>query len=90
MADMTFEPPTQTPKKLPVRWVDEHNTKRVRRSMLEGVASGRPEQVVAMVTRARTRGTPYATIATWLGPRTSCPPHLHAIYDRVKLLASIE
>jgi hypothetical protein len=43
-----------------------------------------------MVTQARTRGTPYTTIATWLGPRTSCPPHLHAIYDRVQLLASIE
>ena len=81
--------PVHTPPRTPA-FLGEANTRRVKRSLLEGMASRRPDQVVSMVTRARRRGTPYATIAEWLGPRASCPPQLLAIYDRVHLLASVE
>ena len=80
---------THNPPRTPA-FLGEANTRRVKRTLLEGMASRRPDQAVTMVTRARRRGTPYHTIAEWLGPRASCPPQLLAVYDRVQLLASVE
>lgn len=68
----------------------ESNTKTLRRTMLEGVARKSPDQVVVMVTAARSRGKSWGTIRTWFGPRASCPPRLLPILDRVSLLAAIE
>lgn len=66
------------------------NTELVRRSLLEGIARQRPDDVVAMVTRARSRGVSYERIAAWLGPRASCPPPLLPLRDRLELLAELE
>ena len=68
----------------------EDNTGLVRRNLLVGVAARRPDDVVAMVSRARARGISYRDIAAWLGPRVSCPPELHALRDRLELFASLE
>ena len=69
---------------------NENNTGRLMRTMMDGVVAGSVDQVVAMVNRARRRGTSYARIVKWFGPRAACPKHLHAIFDRVSLLASLE
>lgn len=68
----------------------EPNTALVRRSLLEGIAANSPHDVVAMVTRARGRGISYERIASWLGPRASCPTQLLPIRERLELLALVE
>ena len=68
----------------------EPNTHLLRRAMLEGVARRNPDEVVAMVGRMRGRGHSYRKILRMFGPRPSCPSHLHPLYDRVELFASLE
>ena len=68
----------------------EPNTHHLRRVMLEGVAKGSPDEVLATVNRMRGRGHSYRRIVDFFGPRPSCPTHLLALYDRIVLFASIE
>jgi len=58
--------------------------------MLEGVAKGSADEVVAMVGRLRGRGRSYRRIVCLFGPRPSCPAQLRALYDRIGLFASLE
>jgi len=86
MADLSLQPTAKTRRPA----LFQPNTELVRRTLLEGVASRSPDDVVAMVARARSRGISYERIAAWLGPRAGCPPQLIPIRERLELLASVE